>query len=245
MTGDKRKKGSVSIGSELFILALFNLLCLLIFMRIDLLEWLYTVSLEHEEYELDEIIPLFITISISLSIFSFRRVIELRQAISALKGYATHDYLTELYNRRYITKSIELEIGRFNRSGNVFSVLLLDIDDFKAINDSFGHNAGDAVLTQFADVLSANVRANDLVSRWGGEEFLILCPETDLAGAETIANALLSALRAERMITGKVVSASLGAVCYKNGETLEALIYRADVCLYTAKEQGKDCYVLG
>jgi len=242
MVTDQRKNKSISIKAELVLMALVNIAFFYLFARIDLLEWLYIASIEHEEYELDEIIPLFITISISLSIFSFRRVSDLTQVVAVLKSYATHDYLTELFNRRYIIKAINLEMSRYNRTQNVFSVILLDIDDFKSVNDDCGHNAGDTVLFELSQLLLSTVRSSDLVSRWGGEEFLILCPGTDLLGASSIAEAILDSVRVGVTIKGRNITASLGVVSYKGSETMEALIGRADDCLYQSKERGKDSY---
>ena len=231
------------ITRELIILVLFNLLCLLLFFQFDVLEWLYKVSSEHEEYELDEIIPLFITISISLSVFSYRRVSEHRQLITELSRHARQDYLTGLFNRRHAMSAMNSEVRRSSRRGDTFSVMLMDIDNFKAVNDTHGHGTGDLVLMQFATVLLGVLRSSDLVSRWGGEEFLIICPDTDSSGAAVLADEILEAIRTEQFLTVNHITVSMGVATCQKDEELGYLIKRVDDCLYSAKEKGKDRYV--
>jgi diguanylate cyclase (GGDEF)-like protein len=123
---------------------------------------------------------------------------------------------------------------------------MLDIDHFKQVNDTHGHDGGDQVLKFFAQLLTRTVRQQDLVARIGGEEFLIMLPDTDLPGAQQMANRLLQALRTSSIeYTGKQfgVTCSLG-VCawYGPGESVQNLLIRADRLLYQAKQQGRDRY---
>jgi diguanylate cyclase (GGDEF)-like protein len=243
MESEAGQDKSSSITAEIIILVLVNLSCFLIFFQFDVLEWLYKVSSEHEEYELDEIIPLFITISISLSVFSYRRVSEQKQLIDELSRYATQDYLTGLFNRRHAMSAMSSEVRRSSRRGDTFSVMLMDIDNFKVVNDTHGHGTGDLVLMQLATVLLGALRSSDLVSRWGGEEFLILCPDTDSSGAVVLAEEILNAIRTEQFLTVNHITVSMGVATCKKGEELGDLIKRVDDCLYSAKAKGKDGYI--
>ncbi|MDX5333256.1 MAG: diguanylate cyclase, partial [Gammaproteobacteria bacterium] len=127
-----------------------------------------------------------------------------------LAHQATHDLLTGLYNRRKLESLLELEIGRAQRYGRSFSLALLDIDGFKAINDAHGHDMGDAVLRRLGDVFRERLRDSDLTGRWGGEEFVVLLPETDPPGALQVAETLRGAIAATAFAPVGQVTISLG-----------------------------------
>jgi diguanylate cyclase (GGDEF)-like protein len=121
---------------------------------------------------------------------------------------------------------------------------LLDIDHFKKVNDSFGHPVGDQVLVHVASVLSECVRATDTVGRWGGEEFLIICPETDALGAAALAENLRHHIAGHPFPTAGNQSASFGVAEHRSGESMEATISRADTALYRAKNEGRNRVVV-
>jgi len=150
------------------------------------------------------------------------------------------DDLTGLFNRRRTAELIENEIQRASRYDTVFSVILMDIDHFKAVNDRFGHQAGDEVLIKITEVIRSKVRATDLVGRWGGEEFLILSPETDLGGSVLLAEKIRT--RLESAYLGKIGhrTASFGVTAFDEGDDIEAIIARADAGLYAAKRGGRN-----
>jgi diguanylate cyclase (GGDEF)-like protein len=157
---------------------------------------------------------------------------------------AVTDGLTELANRRQFEQALAGEISRAERFGGMLALILADLDDFKQVNDRYGHQAGDEVLRQFASVLRETVRDVDLPSRYGGEEFAVLLPQTDLEGAERLAERLRKAV-AERPMTKRpgalvAVTASFGVASFPGASTPAALFAAADEALYRAKAAGKN-----
>ena len=157
---------------------------------------------------------------------------------------AATDELTGLPNRRRFMRSLAAELARAKRNGEAFGLILLDIDDFKRVNDRFGHDAGDRALRVFADVLRSAMRETDVAARIGGEEFACLLPSSDEAGAHRLAERIRADL-AGRVIAlpdGRELSitASLGIAAYPAGKTAEALLRAADLALYRAKAEGKN-----
>jgi diguanylate cyclase (GGDEF)-like protein len=161
-----------------------------------------------------------------------------------VKRQAITDDLTQLANRRRFTETLAVEVRRAERFGDPLSLVLADLDDFKLINDQYGHQTGDEVLRRFADVLRENVRDFDLPVRYGGEEFAVLLPETGLDGAEQLARRLQTALQRLRLaqIGGDrpPVTASFGVAAFPTARTAEELLSAADGALYRAKAAGKD-----
>ena len=166
-----------------------------------------------------------------------RRDQALQEEITRL---SQEDYLTGLFNRRRITQLLEHEVRRALRYDTTFSVILMDIDHFKLVNDQFGQQAGDAVLKMIADVIKTGVRASDFVGRWGGEEFIILSPQTDIAGAISLAEKMLARLASADFDKVGRRTASFGVASFNQGDDIEALIGRADAGLYAAKTRGRN-----
>lgn len=157
-----------------------------------------------------------------------------------LKMLSITDKLTGVYNRTKIDNSIEKELSRTVRYNHSLSIILVDIDYFKAINDTHGHLVGDKVLVSFANILKENTRSTDIVGRWGGEEFLIVCPETDLDGATALARELKTKIETFDFEEAKKCTASFGLTANQSNDTLDTLILRADEALYKAKESGRN-----
>jgi diguanylate cyclase (GGDEF)-like protein len=161
-----------------------------------------------------------------------------------VKRQAITDELTQLANRRRFTETLAVEVRRAERFGDPLALVLADLDDFKQINDRYGHQAGDEVLRRFADVLRENVRDFDLPVRYGGEEFAVLLPEADLAGGEQLARRLQTALLRLRLPEiGRdrpPVTASFGVAAFPQAGSAEEILSAADGALYRAKAAGKN-----
>lgn len=155
---------------------------------------------------------------------------------------ALTDGLTGLYNRRHASKRLEEEIARARRNGTGLCVAMCDVDHFKAINDEFGHSAGDRVLQQIAASLAEYVRRNDIVSRWGGEEFLVIFSEIKLTAARIVAERLRGRLANTPQVEGgpNGISVSIGLATLGRESTAESLIEQADQALYRAKARGRN-----
>lgn len=150
------------------------------------------------------------------------------------------DFLTKLYNRREVESKINIEITRYERYKNIFSILFIDIDKFKAINDTFGHNIGDDILIELSNLLKLHSRQTDTVGRWGGEEFIIVCSETDINGTFEFANNIRKIIEHHKFPTVKQVTISCGIAQYEKGNTISSIVAKADEALYRAKENGRN-----
>lgn len=157
---------------------------------------------------------------------------------SSVHQMAYTDALTGLPNRRSMGAWIERELHCHSPLG--FSILLIDIDHFKQINDSYGHTIGDQVLREVGMRIASALRPEDEVCRWGGEEFLVLAPNTDQAGAQRLGEHLSEALRKEPLLGSLSPTISIGLACWEKGSTAETLIQRADEAMYRAKALGRN-----
>jgi two-component system, cell cycle response regulator len=168
---------------------------------------------------------------------------ELNQAREALEHEATHDSLTGLLNRRAALAGLSREMSRAGREGSTLSVGLCDIDYFKKVNDQFGHQVGDEVLAGFAKILQNNVRDYDLVSRYGGEEFLIIAPQTRGTSEDGLYERMRGAVQTARLETrqgAKSITVSIGVSGGGTDLSPDALLAAADGALYKAKQRGRN-----
>lgn len=166
---------------------------------------------------------------------------ELKVKNRMLEQLSTTDRLTRLYNRLYLEKAFEEQLARAEQvNGYSFSLLLVDIDHFKQINDRYGHDRGDAVLTDFAAVLKGSCREQDIIARWGGEEFMLVCPDTRLGDAMAQAKSLLYSIQQHRFAHVGHCTASIGVASWQPGDSYQSLCRRADQALYQAKGQGRN-----
>ncbi|MBA4110746.1 MAG: hypothetical protein C0487_14265 [Leptothrix sp. (in: Bacteria)] len=175
---------------------------------------------------------------------AFNEKKSLAAAAEALRRITLHDGLTGLHNRAHMQERLEAEAQRALLNGHHFSVALIDLDHFKIINDTHGHAVGDEVLVNFALQGSAVLRETDVIGRWGGEEFLVLMPETEAANQAQIAMARLrETLRSTQVSQGAVdlrVRFSCGVATWSPQDTIAQVLERADQALYRAKAQGRD-----
>lgn len=164
-----------------------------------------------------------------------------------MEELATTDQLTKLSNRHRMRDLLAQEQSRSDRTGHAFALVITDVDKFKNINDTYGHDGGDFVLRNVAEVLRRTARTHDSVARWGGEEFLVLLPETEIAGAADAAERMRVAIEQEPFaFDGHSfrVTMTFGASQYVPGEDIEETLKRADRALYDGKHGGRNCVVL-
>ncbi len=170
-------------------------------------------------------------------------VIEARRKVEAMNRLAFLDHLTQMPNRRFLEMSLQTALAEYQMHKDTLGVLIIDLDGFKEINDSFGHSCGDRVLQEAAKTLTGSLRPTDIVGRWGGDEFLAIVRNVDgemlsqLAGRCVVLMAETSVLRNnEKRIS---LSVSVGAALSRTGETAEELVRRADELMYRSKNGGR------
>jgi diguanylate cyclase len=171
------------------------------------------------------------------------KIRKLQEELSELSETVRMDQLTGVLNRRGLDEAMVREIARAQRGGGQLSVALLDIDNFKSLNDTYGHNVGDTALQHLAKVIQTTVRPTDIVSRMGGEEFVILLPDTDLDAAVLTVQRLQRALTKQFFMGNNeklLITFSAGVALLKNDETEATVIHRADQSMYLAKRAGKN-----
>ncbi len=168
-------------------------------------------------------------------------VISHAELFAQVERQAVTDAMTGLFNRRYFQEQLMKEIDRFQRFGHPFSYIIVDLDYLKKINDSLGHHFGDAAIKHIANVVKRNVRDVDTVGRFGGEEFVVLLPETDLKPARMVAERICNAIREKPIETVGIITASLGLATFPtDAEDRDKLFELADQALYLAKNRGRN-----
>lgn len=165
---------------------------------------------------------------------------KLAEVLKATEKVASVDRLTGVWNRHYFEELMANETDRVRRYGHTLSLLIIDIDKFKAVNDSLGHAAGDAVLKAVAQRLGLSLRSSDSLCRYGGEEFVVVCPDTPLSTAVVLAERLRSTVCAVPVEPAGTVTVSIGVAQYNAGEAWVQALERADTMLYLAKERGRN-----
>jgi len=171
---------------------------------------------------------------------SIEKTKEIERINKELEYNATMDFLTDLYNRRKSDEILENEWERYKRYKRNFSIIILDIDDFKNINDKYGHNVGDKILNEFAGILKENVRKTDKIGRWGGEEFLIVCSESNLEESLIVAEKIRTGICKNKFEVDELITGSFGISTAKGKESIYELVSKADEAMYIAKNKGKN-----
>lgn len=161
-------------------------------------------------------------------------------AEAVLEHDALHDSLTGLYNRRGFDKALAREIRRAERGNDPLAVVMFDIDRFKSCNDTYGHAVGDNILKQLAQVANAQMRAGDVLARWGGEEFMVVLPGIDAEGAGVLGERIRSTVESARVDGPGRVTVSVGVTAYRQGDGLADVCNRVDRAVYQSKERGRN-----
>ena len=160
-----------------------------------------------------------------------------------LHKLATTDHLTELYNRQHFNNQLEHSLLVADRHNHTISIILFDIDNFKKVNDSLGHPAGDSVLKELSMLIKQNIRKTDILARWGGEEFILLTLVEQEHDAHYLVEKLCEKVSQHQFTINQQVTCSFGVTAYIPDEDIDTLISRADVALYTAKKRGRNTSV--
>lgn len=169
-----------------------------------------------------------------------QRTKELQDRNLELKLLSVTDKLTGTYNRIKIDECLENEAKRYNRYDHAFGIIIIDIDFFKKVNDTYGHQAGDKVLQEFANLIKENIRKTDVLGRWGGEEFVVICIEIDKQNLLVLAEKLKNKIQEYDFYKAGRKTASFGVTMYRKKEKIENFIKRADTALYEAKKTGRN-----
>jgi diguanylate cyclase (GGDEF)-like protein len=192
------------------------------------------------DYIIKPVCPSVIRARVRTHITLQQALAELALTNQALADLAARDPLTGLFNRRKLDENFRQEVDRAARYGRPFSAILFDIDHFKSVNDRYGHPAGDDVLTETATWLRTALRTTDIPGRWGGEEFLVLCPETGLETALQLANRLRRDYEGYDFPGAIRLTASFGVATHCKGRTESDIFQSADAALYRAKHGGRN-----
>lgn len=166
--------------------------------------------------------------------------VRMRAVATTMTQYAHTDFLTGVPNRRAATDALARLIGQVGAAHRTLAVIMLDLDQFKQVNDQWGHTTGDRMLSWVVDRLRQHLRPADLLGRWGGEEFVIVVPDADVHQTRRMAERLREAIAADRFERTGAITASFGVAEYEAGESVESLVRRADDALLLAKAKGKN-----
>lgn len=167
-------------------------------------------------------------------------IVYLNRANRRLHARSITDALTGLFNRQELDRELADRIMLARRRGRPLAVMMIDIDHFKHVNDRFGHQVGDQVLVALARIMRASVRDSDIVGRWGGEEFMVICPDTSGRDAQAVAERLRQAVAIRPFPVAGRVTVSVGIAVLEQGESIERLVNSADAALYRAKAEGRN-----
>jgi diguanylate cyclase (GGDEF)-like protein len=195
-------------------------------------------------FESDYQMVSFLVTSMMASTLSFIFAYRTNNQRDQLQQLAIHDPLTGARNRRAMNEELKIAASIFRRHGNAYGVLIMDLDHFKRINDNYGHQAGDQVLVDFVELIKSSSRKEDRLFRFGGEEFLLLLPNTERAGLLAAAQHLQQQISQHLRGPGGAVTMSVGGAILRRDEHWEDMLQRADQRLYRAKSAGRNCIII-
>lgn len=234
----KRYLHRPTVLKDLSIIAAVNLFLFIIYTQVDLLEKIYFYSREYETYQLDEIIPLGISITLSLLIFSYRRIKELSLLAGTLEKMSLVDPLTGLPNRRAGQISLISWCELAQKKDQFFTVYQVDLDKFKKINDGYGQVVGDAVIQHVAQRLNNVIPYSAQIFRWLDDNFLVVVPAKDIISPNEFA------LQLQECVNGKIMPATLSLTCsiayaiWQKTDSVEHLLHNIEDALIQAKHKG-------
>ncbi len=159
-----------------------------------------------------------------------------------LEYISTHDTLTGVHNREYFQQALNQKINVAVRENHSFGFIMLDIDHFKSVNDTYGHAVGDSVLKKATEAVAKQIGVHDTFARWGGEEFIIITPQSTLEAMEVLIFAIQNAIAKSSFDSVPNITVSFGVTLYKAGDSAASIQKRADDALYKAKANGRNCY---
>jgi len=179
-------------------------------------------------------------ISFILTAFLILLYVILQKKINRLEGESSKDGLTGIFNQKYFREILNHEVIRAKRYGRSLSLIVFDIDDFKNINTSYGHQTGDQIIKMIAKLIQGQIRGMDVLGRWGGEEFFLLLPETNIKHGFFVAERIRYIVEVYKVDRQYNVTTSIGLAEMRKDDTSESLIERADKAVYRAKSAGKN-----
>lgn len=232
----KQQQRNKIIFDLLFILLLNSL----VFIFLDKISLFREYTYLYEKIQLEQVMPLILMLLLSFFYFSIRRFFESWQFFKFAESLSSVDLVTKLYHRHKLESKLTLEWFRFIRYHEPFSIILLNVDDFKEINKALGYQEADRVILDIADILLNNMRKTNFCARWSGDEFLILCPVCEIAQAIILAEKL----RADMYRTlqdGVELSVSFGVSQADPKSSVEGLLNQVEEALFKAKKKGKNC----
>lgn len=229
-------------AADIVLMVSLNILFWLFIKDADLVAQVHGYVITHQAYRLDEFIPLIFTLLLSLIYLSLRCWRESVNSAKSSEGRAAVDALTKLYNRRTLESKLAEEWQRFVRYQQNFCLIMIDIDDFRVLNETFGYREGDRFIVDIAEKLRRNIRETDFCARWGDAEFLILCPASELGAVASLAERLRTDIYC--LLEGGVeLSVSVGVGQAYPEKSLEMLIKEVDYSLYKAQKTGGNSVV--
>jgi len=179
------------------------------------------------------------------AVFSFVFAVRANRRREDLRRLAIRDPLTGLYNRRHLDEELSIALADRDRNGTVYGLLIFDVDHFKEVNDRHGHATGDQILVELATIIGTTIRTNDRAFRYGGDEFVILCPGADASGLQRIAENLVAQTTRLVRVNGSGITISIGGAVLSDEDDQESWNTRADRRLYEAKNRGRNTAVVG
>lgn len=229
-----------TVIKDIIISVVANALCFIVFTQVDLLEWLYELSRNYEQYEIDEFFPLSISIGISLLVFSYRRITELGLMAKTLEQMSLIDPLTGLPNRRAGQIRLVSWCDKADNKGDAFAVYQIDLDEFKKVNDLYGHAVGDEVLKYVAQRLTGMLPKSSLLCRWLDDNFLVVVKINAIDNPHEFAHTLQGSISGKVLEYTMNITTSIGYKIWQKGQSVEDVLHDTEDALIHAKHSGRN-----